>query len=140
MSEILVNKLTGTSTAGSILVTGEGNSTTTSLQQGLAKASFCMNIHASTTYHGVAEGSISSQTFNISSGTDAGTGLIRGSLTNAMGSLQYVWTEGCLAANNLCNLDVGVSTTSLLASQQHDADTGSDIDVIGCTVAYGDLA
>jgi len=140
MSEIKTNKLTGTSTAGSILVTGEGNSTTTSLQQGLAKASFCMNIHASTTYHGVAAGSISSQTFNISSGTDAGTGLIRGSLTNAMGSLQYVWTEGCLAANNLCNLDVGVSTTSLLASQQHDADTGSDIDVIGCTVAYGDLA
>jgi len=140
MSEILVNKLTGTSTAGSILVTGEGNSTTTNLQQGLAKASFCMNVHASTTYHGVAAGSISSQTFNISSGTDAGTGLIRGSLTNAMGSLQYVWTEGCLAANNLCNLDVGVSTTSLLASQQHDADTGSDIDVIGCTVAYGDLA
>ena len=38
MSEILVNKLTGTSTAGSILVTGEGNSTTTNLQQGLAKA------------------------------------------------------------------------------------------------------
>jgi hypothetical protein len=140
LSEILVNKLTGTSTAGSILVTGEGNSTTTNLQQGLAKASFCMNVHASTTYHGVAAGSISSQTFNISSGTDAGTGLIRGSLTNAMGSLQYVWTEGCLAANNLCNLDVGVSTTSLLASQQHDADTGSDIDVIGCTVAYGDLA
>jgi len=38
MSEILTNKLTGTSTAGSILVTGEGNSTTTNLQQGLAKA------------------------------------------------------------------------------------------------------
>ena len=38
MSEILVNKLTGTSTAGSILVTGEGNSTTTNLQQGLAKS------------------------------------------------------------------------------------------------------
>jgi len=37
MSEILVNKLTGTSTAGSILVTGEGNSTTTNLQQGLCK-------------------------------------------------------------------------------------------------------
>ena len=141
MASILkVDTLTGVTTAGSISVTGEGNSTTTNLQQGLAKASFCMNIHASTTYHGVAAGSISSQTFNISSGTDAGTGLIRGSLTNAMGSLQYVWTEGCLAANNLCHLDVGVSTTSLLASQQHDADTGNDIDVIGCTVAYGDLA
>ena len=38
MSEIKTDKLTGTSTAGSILVTGEGNSTTTNLQQGLAKA------------------------------------------------------------------------------------------------------
>tara|TARA_A100001035_G_scaffold71748_1_gene54990 strand:+ start:2808 stop:3221 length:414 start_codon:yes stop_codon:yes gene_type:complete len=38
MSEIKTDKLTGVSTAGSILVTGEGNSTTTNLQQGLAKA------------------------------------------------------------------------------------------------------
>ena len=36
MSTIFVNTLTGTSTAGSIAVTGEGNSTTTNLQQGLA--------------------------------------------------------------------------------------------------------
>jgi len=124
--------------ADTIQSTGGGAATLT--KQSAAKTLFCMNIHASTTYHGVAAGSISSQTFNISSGTDAGTGLIRGSLTNAMGSLQYVWSEGCLASNNLCNLDVGVSTTSLLASQQHDADTGNDIDVIGCTIAYGDLA
>lgn len=122
------------------ITASDGTSPVTLTKQSAAKTLFCMNVHASTTYHGVAAGSISSQTFNISSGTDAGTGLIRGSLTNAMGSLQYVWSEGCLAANNLCNLDVGVSTTSLLASQQHDADTGNDIDVIGCTVAYGDLA
>ena len=39
MSSILkVNTLTGVSTAGSISVTGEGNSTTTNLQQGMAKA------------------------------------------------------------------------------------------------------
>ena len=31
------NTIAGTTTAGSILVTGEGNSTTTNLQQGLAK-------------------------------------------------------------------------------------------------------
>ena len=37
MSEIKIDKLTGTGTAGVIVVTGEGNSTTTSLQQGLAK-------------------------------------------------------------------------------------------------------
>ena len=39
-SELKVDKFTGVTTAGSILVTGEGNSTTTNLQQGLAKAWF----------------------------------------------------------------------------------------------------
>ena len=33
-SELKVDKFTGVTTAGSILVTGEGNSTTTNLQQG----------------------------------------------------------------------------------------------------------
>ena len=37
MSTIKTNTLTGTSTAGSILITGEGGSTTTNLQQGLCK-------------------------------------------------------------------------------------------------------
>ena len=36
-SELKVDKFTGVTTAGSILVTGEGNSTTTNLQQGLLK-------------------------------------------------------------------------------------------------------
>jgi|14BtaG_2_1085337.scaffolds.fasta_scaffold91231_2 hypothetical protein len=36
-STLKLNTLTGASTAGSIAVTGEGNSTTTNLQQGLAK-------------------------------------------------------------------------------------------------------
>ena len=37
MSTAKVNTLTGTTTAGSIAVTGEGGSTTTNLQQGLCK-------------------------------------------------------------------------------------------------------
>ena len=36
-SELKVDKFTGVTTAGSIDVTGEGNSTTTNLQQGLHK-------------------------------------------------------------------------------------------------------
>ena len=39
-SQLKVDTLTGVTTAGSILVTGEGNSTTTNLQQGLVKAWF----------------------------------------------------------------------------------------------------
>ena len=37
-SELKVDKITGVTTAGSIDVTGEGNTTTTNLQQGLGKA------------------------------------------------------------------------------------------------------
>ena len=37
-SELKVDKFTGVTTAGSILVTGEGNSTTTNLQQGLRQS------------------------------------------------------------------------------------------------------
>ena len=44
-SELKVDKFTGVSTAGSILVTGEGNSTTTNLQQGLAKSFFFTKVH-----------------------------------------------------------------------------------------------
>ena len=63
MSTILVNTLTGTSTAGSIAVTGEGNSTTTNLQQGLAKV-WC-KWNASVTVD---------DSFNQSSMVDVGTG------------------------------------------------------------------
>ena len=42
-SQLKVNTLTGVTTAGSIAVTGEGNSTTTNLQQGLAKAWITFN-------------------------------------------------------------------------------------------------
>jgi hypothetical protein len=42
MSTIKTNTLTGTTTAGSISVTGEGNSTTTNLQQGLVNIGFIL--------------------------------------------------------------------------------------------------
>ena len=80
MSEILVNKLTGTSTAGSILVTGEGNSTTTNLQQGLAKAWAFTN----------DTGTAINDSFNISSLGDTDTGKQLLSFTSAMGNANYM--------------------------------------------------
>ena len=63
-SELKVDKFTGVTTAGSIDVVGEGNSTTTNLQQGLAKS--WVNYDAiSQVTHG---------SFNQSSLTDNGTG------------------------------------------------------------------
>ena len=64
MATLKTNTLTGTSTAGSIAVTGEGNSTTTNLQQGLAKVwSTCS-----------ADGTSVSDSFNVTSIADTATG------------------------------------------------------------------
>ena len=80
MSEILVNKLTGTSTAGSIVVTGEGNSTTTNLQQGLAKAWFNYNGSGTIAYR---------DSFNCASLTDNATGDHSVNFTSSMTSDDY---------------------------------------------------
>ncbi len=80
MSEILVNKLTGTSTAGSILVTGEGNSTTTNLQQGLVKSWINFNGQSTVAVR---------QSFNASSLTDNGEGEYQYSYVNSMADGNY---------------------------------------------------
>ena len=68
-SQLKVDTLTGVTTAGSIDVTGEGNSTTTNLQQGLCKVwvSYEQDDDGSpgNTIHG---------SFNVASQTDSGTG------------------------------------------------------------------
>ena len=107
-------------------------------KQSAAKVLFSMNL--SSTFLTVPNNSLSTQTLNVSSGTDAGTGLARGNLTNAMNALDYIWAEGIKAANNTANLDVGVATTSLIPFQMHDADTSSDTDQISCATVFGDLA
>ena len=108
-------------------------------KQAAAKVTFNMNLRSSTTMD-IATDAISTECLNISSGTDAGTGLARGNLTNAMQNKQYIWTEGTLAGNNTNNLDVGVATTSLIPFQQKDADTSNSVDAIGCSSVFGDLA
>ena len=64
-SELKVDKFTGVTTAGSILVTGEGNSTTTNLQQGLAKV-----------WLFASSGNSISDSLNMTSITDNGLSLI----------------------------------------------------------------
>ena len=84
MSTILVNTLTGTSTAGSIAVTGEGNSTTTNLQQGLAKSWI----------NKPADGASINDSFNISSLDDDGTGDFGVHYANDFSSVNYCWSSG----------------------------------------------
>ena len=115
MSEIKTDKLTGVGTAGSIVVTGEGNSTTTNLQQGLAKCYMRFAPDTNTT--------ISS--FNVSSRSDDGTGLSTISFTNNMGNDDYVGHEQS-GDTSAPTTGTGAYTTSVYAEA-----TGS----VG--VAYG---
>ena len=78
MSEILVNKLTGTSTAGSILVTGEGNSTTTNLQQGLVNC-----------WLDATDGNTIADSFNIASIVDDGDAINTYNFANDFSSAHY---------------------------------------------------
>ena len=77
-STLKINTLTGVSTAGSIAVTGEGNSTTTNLQQGLVKV-WCYWEDSDTVR----------DSFNSSGLTDNGSGDATYSYTNNMANDDY---------------------------------------------------
>ena len=78
-SELKVDKFTGVTTAGSIDVTGEGNSTTTNLQQGLAK-----------NWQNHSSGTTLNDSFNQSTLTDNGTGDYTMTFTNNMANTNYL--------------------------------------------------
>ena len=79
MATLKTNTLTGTSTAGSIAVTAEGNSTTTNLQQGLAKQ-WCNFVGSSASVN---------DSFNTASVTDNGSGDFSPQITNDMSGVHY---------------------------------------------------
>ena len=86
MATLKTNTLTGTSTAGSIAVTGEGNSTTTNLQQGLCKAWVNFDggaVDSGTDLDGVRD------SFNVGSLIDVATGRHYANYTNAMANINY---------------------------------------------------
>ena len=80
-SELKVDKFTGVTTAGSILVTGEGNSTTTNLQQGLNKV--WINLNGTSTIS-------TNDSLNVSGTTDNGTGDYTITISNDMNNSSYV--------------------------------------------------
>ena len=129
MSTILVNTLTGTSTAGSIAVTGEGNSTTTNLQQGLAKAwSFT-----------AADGASISDSFNISSLGDTAAGQQTLNFNNDFGSANH----SVVASQGTGNQHDVVMSTKAAGTQLikiYDPDAGAFQDSLINAVAHGALA
>ena len=77
MSTVKTNTLTGTTSAGSIAVTGEGGSTTTNLQAGILKHFVVYKSVSSTDV-------LNSQSLNHASFTDNGTANTNFNLTNPM--------------------------------------------------------
>jgi hypothetical protein len=142
-SELKVDKFTGVTTAGSILVTGEGNSTTTNLQQGLAKSWFRADGGAGTVVIG--------DSLNKSAITDNGTGQYTLTYTNNMANTNYTqaWDQkidyATAATTNLCGLwassgAVGVKTTSQYKVNSQDLGSAQEDHSQVGSIVMGDLA
>ena len=126
-SQLKVDTLTGVTTAGSISVTGEGNSTTTNLQQSLVKVWAKFN--------GSSFGELDS--FNVSSFTDSGSGNYTVNINNDFSNANHASVESSGAyhtsndsANAAGTLNIGTY------NQSHSNSDESRVAVHSC----GDLA
>tara|TARA_R100001509_G_scaffold132355_1_gene85815 strand:- start:13829 stop:14251 length:423 start_codon:yes stop_codon:yes gene_type:complete len=140
MSTVKVNTLTGTSTAGSIAVTGEGNSTTTNLQQGLAKALFNVTNNSTLVSGGL----------NVSSLNDRANGRMTISLTNNMSNTTTMScvgdcsetssANGATNSNRNCNVIRGDNAGEVFVATT-EQNTGSlDDTAISNGIVMGGLA
>jgi len=133
-STLKINTLTGVSTAGSIAVTGEGNSTTTNLQQGLAKCWLRADMNTENTIE---------DSFNTASISDAGTGNTSWNITNALAN-----TNGIMSGATARTVNSKISgsagsiavTTSQFTVRTTTAGSDSSADTEWGVVAHGDLA
>tara|TARA_R100001509_G_scaffold84981_1_gene48371 strand:+ start:336 stop:743 length:408 start_codon:yes stop_codon:yes gene_type:complete len=135
MSEVKTDKLTGTSTAGSILVTGEGNSTTTNLQQGLAKAYSRVELIGTASIIG---------SFNVSSLDDVGTGIGRSNFTSSFGAADYSVVTSAGLSGDVLSAELGADAVQLVGSmyltaRANESTSAVDPDIL-TGVAHGDLA
>ena len=108
MSTLLLNTLTGKTSAGSIVVTGEGGSTTTNLQQGVAKAWSQTDQDTENEHR---------DSFNMGAITDNGTGDITLAFTNSMSNNDYCYSGS--------NGNDAVSTASVTVNRPATFATGS---------------
>ena len=127
MASILkVDTITGVATAGSISVTGEGNSTTTNLQQGLAKAWV------------FSTDNVITDSLNTSSSTDVGTGEYTFTLTSATATTNVAMTGSVNENDNLIVGRKSNTTSSYNIRIKNTSNSGTDANT-GSSV-HGDLA
>ena len=134
MASILkVDTLTGVTTAGSISVTGEGNSTTTNLQQGLAK-SWC---------YISANGNTLSDSLNTASVADNGTGSYQANFTNNMNNVLFsqAITSGSYANSMNCEGSTSDCATSQFRIRGANGNETAAVDIPNVYgLIHGDLA
>ena len=125
--QLKVDTITGVTTAGSISVTGEGNSTTTNLQQSLVKVWAKFN--------GSSFGELDS--FNVSSFTDSGTGNYTVNINNDFSNANHASIEGSGAYHAINDAGNAAGTLNIgCFNSSHSAADESRVAVHSC----GDLA
>ena len=131
MATLKTNTLTGTSTAGSIAVTGEGNSTTTNLQQGLCKMWFSADMDGTSGMN---------DSFNSGTLTDNGTGDLSVAMTNNMSSIEYSGAGSVNTSGSFTNVVViRDHQTSSIRLVTNNSDSNIDFDPSTFQI-MGDLA
>ena len=130
-SQLKVDTITGVTTAGSVAVTGEGNSTTTNLQQGLNK--FWMQTRGDLVTANIQD------SFNSTSVTDIGTGFIDANFTNNMGNVYYSMSNCGMNGDHLVNSTDYTLTTACRFFHYNQSNSAADPGIAGYIVS-GDLA
>tara|TARA_B100000073_G_scaffold189698_1_gene157073 strand:+ start:902 stop:1324 length:423 start_codon:yes stop_codon:yes gene_type:complete len=140
MSTLLLNTLTGKTSAGSIVVTGEGGSTTTNMQQGLCKGWALTDFAAAQ----------NDDSFNVSAYTDYSAGYGQLTWNNAFNNANYAVAQACAGSDTNPNCVPGSngnsskssSTIRINTMDTSNATPSSDmIDYAEFgTIAMGDLA
>ena len=134
-SEIKVNKFTGVTTAGSILVTGEGGSNTTNLQQGLAKA-WASYVQSTPSVL---------DSLNTSSITDSSTGDYEHNFSNNMSDANYA-TDSAMehisneGFNSVVTVGYAQRTSSAIGVVTSNNSGNLRDASYSCTSVHGDLA
>jgi hypothetical protein len=133
MSTLLLNTLTGKTSAGSIVVTGEGGSTTTNLQQGVAKCWFQITQGSS---HSLDD------SFNVGSISDDGAGETTVNFTNAMSNSDWSGVLTAQGSNNRRAVNNAPNTTRIKVEVYQVSSNSSATDATGGVsgAVHGDLA
>ena len=136
-SVLKVDELKGNSTAGIIAVTGEGNSTTTNLQQGLAKA--WLSLDGTATFD--SSDTEIRDSFNVDSTVDNGSGDYTLSYTSNMNDANY--SAVCFAG--VKNVLTAQERLHTISASSYRVEMNEDNSSVGdsshvMVVIHGDLA